>query len=92
MKSTLERVREDLLEKIDGDLKTTFDTVRREAREEGFQAGFDQAIEEDHAARAEAIQPIFDKLGPERDRHTDWLRCTDEPWFSLAALFRADGQ
>jgi hypothetical protein len=38
----------------------------------------------------DAVQEVFARLGPERDRLTDWTRCTEEPWFSLAAIVRGD--
>lgn len=71
--------------------------VAAEMYDEGYQAGI-ESVAADHDAAiggmetaiADLVQPVFDNHGPERDRRTDWLRCTEEPWFSLAGIFRAD--
>lgn len=36
------------------------------------------------------VQDVFDRLGPERDRHTDWRKSTEEPWYSLAKVLDGD--
>lgn len=32
------------------------------------------------------LQRVFHEHGPERDRHTEWWRCTEEPWASFAQI------
>jgi hypothetical protein len=32
----------------------------------------------------EAVQRIFARFGPERERLCDWRKCLEEPWASLA--------
>lgn len=32
------------------------------------------------------IQRVFSEHGPERDRLTDWWRCQEQPWASLAEI------
>lgn len=43
-----------------------------------------------HEAAQEAlrdvIQQAFREVGPERDRYTDWTRCDEEPWTTLARM------
>lgn len=34
------------------------------------------------------IQRVFDRLGPDTDRYTDWRKCVAEPWASLAREMR----
>jgi hypothetical protein len=34
------------------------------------------------------IQSVFDRLGPQRDRYTDWRKCMEEPWLSLSGAIR----
>ncbi len=48
---------------------------------------FDQPFipEQTHAK----IQELFDRVGPERDRYTDWMRCAEEPWRSLGPIVGA---
>lgn len=36
------------------------------------------------------VQVVFDRHGPARDRGTEWRRCGDEPWHSLAELSIGD--
>lgn len=36
--------------------------------------------------KSDKIQRVFDQHGPERDRGTDWWRCTESPWRELAGI------
>lgn len=42
-----------------------------------------------HTASLEVVQDVFDRVGPERDRRTDWTKCAEEPWRSLATAMGA---
>lgn len=36
---------------------------------------------------SEALQQAFNEVGPARDRLTDWQKCDQEPWRTIARLF-----
>ena len=73
---------------LDESLRTVEMRSFEDGESRGYEDGADDSRNSQCSAVASSMQDIFDKHGPERDRRTDWLRCTEEPWYSLAGLFR----
>lgn len=58
-----------------------------EITEWGYDAALEDNCHRDHAADfSYDIQGIYSRLTGD---HTDWYRCTTEPWWSLGALLHA---
>lgn len=36
------------------------------------------------------VQDVFDRIGPEPERHCEWRKCLIEPWSSLARVLDGD--